>query len=473
VITLGDLRREDGAVGQALSWERTASEIVAALRGRPEFAKVGRVVVTVGLAGAVIIEGERATLVYDPEHLEGDWEAGRPGVPYGVGSAVVAAVAAGLQHGGGVCDGVLKGLAFGRRIHERGLELKDDGTVRVARDSGTGIPDEPGVFDTQPIPAQANWTFLSERAGGNFREIAGRALLTGIETATAGIPIERMGEWMSIDRMEIESMRSVRNILREYLCQPGARRPVSIGAFGPPGSGKSFAINQMARQLGAAGAIRALEFNLSQFHDEHALNGAFEAIRDCAVEGKLPLVFWDEFDSTRAGHQLGWLASFLAPMQDGAFFEGSAIRPIGRAVFVFAGGTHATMEAFMSNATSLPGAKATDFLSRLRGFVDVLGPNPADMQDESFVVRRALLLRTLLRRLAPQLCHGEVLAIDPGVCNAFLGIHAYLHGARSMQAIVEMSSLAGSSRYTRSNLPAAHQLSLHVDPEQFGALLGE
>jgi len=65
------------------------------------------------------------------------------------------------------------------------------------------------------------------------------------------------------------------------------------------------------------------------------------------------------------------------------------------------------------------------------------------------------------------------LVLTAGVCNAFLGIPTYLHGARSMQAIVEMSSLAGSSRYTRSNLPAAHQLSLHVDPEQFGALLGE
>ncbi len=32
---------------------------------------------------------------------------------------------------------------------------------------------------------------------------------------------------------------------------------------------------------------------------------------------RIPLVFWDEFDTSLDGRPLGWLRYFLAPMQDG------------------------------------------------------------------------------------------------------------------------------------------------------------
>ena len=57
--------------------------------------------------------------------------------------------------------------------------------------------------------------------------------------------------------------------------------------------------------------------------------------------------------------------------------------------------------------------------------------------------------------------------IDPGIANAFLSVGRYVHGARSMEAIIEMSALSGRARFTRSALPAAHQLALHVDADEF------
>src|SRR5690606_21148153 len=42
-----------------------------------------------------------------------------------------------------------------------------------------------------------------------------------------------------------------------------------------------------------------------------------------------------------------------------------------------------------------------------------------------------------------------------------------VHGARSMEAVIEMSALSGRARFTRSALPAAHQLALHVDADEF------
>ncbi len=472
-ITLGDLRKEDAAVGQALSWERTASEVVAAVLRRPDLGRAKRVVVGVGLAGAVIIEpGGESSLVYDARNLEGDWEAAHPGTPYGAGSAVVAALATSLvrEDPDHVSRAVTDGLLLARRLHEAGLAVSPEGhpSLDVASPTSEG----PGPFAIGRVPDDASWSLLREHGNGEYRAIAERVLLEGEGPAAAGVPVERMGSWASVDRAEIESMRSIRNIVSEYLALTRRLRPLSIAVFGPPGSGKSFAIKQMAGQWVASGLpIKTLEFNVSQFTSEDALAAAFQRVRDCAVEGAFPLVFWDEFDSARNGQELGWLAQFLAPMQDGSFLEGALTRPIGSALFVFAGGTHATMESFKSRAGHLPQAKATDFLSRLRGYIDILGPNRAGPEDGSFVVRRAFLLRQMLERKVPQIVGATGARIDPGVANAFLAVERYVHGARSMESIIDMSALTDRSRYGRSSLPAPHQLSLHVDAEEFMRLV--
>lgn len=472
-VTLNDLRKEDAAIGQALSWERTASEVVDAVLRRPDLARAARVVVGIGLSGAVVVQpaGE-SLLVYDPGNMEGDWESQHPGTPYGVGSVVCAALAAGLASGGeDIAAAVCRGLAAGRQLHENGLAIAADGSLNLVPLSP---PPSAAAFAVGRVPREGQWSFLHDYGQGEYRKIAERVLLEGVDPAASGVPIERVGAWASVDRAEIESMRSVRNIVGEYLALAVRPRPLSIAVFGPPGSGKSFAIKQMAGQWAANGIrIQALEFNLSQFSSEVALAAAFQRVRDCAVEGSFPLVFWDEFDSAWNGQELGWLSRFLAPMQDGTFLEGALTRPIGSALFVFAGGTHPTMESFKTRASALPGAKATDFMSRLRGYVDILGPNRAGSHDDSFVVRRAFLLRQMLERKAPQLAVPGGVRIDPGVANAFLSVEQYVHGARSMESIIDMSALADRSRFGRSSLPAPHQLALHVDATEFLALVDQ
>lgn len=43
----------------------------------------------------------------------------------------------------------------------------------------------------------------------------------------------------------------------------------------------------------------------------------------------------------------------------------------------------------------------------------------------------------------------------------------FLRGARSMEAIVDMSALGGKAGYERASLPAPQQLGLHVDADAF------
>jgi hypothetical protein len=371
---------------------------------------------------------------------------------------------------------ISNGLDAGRALHERRFvqpeRAGDDGlafpAAMVARILRDGADTSFRVVD---VPDADEWHIFASAIAESHRALAARIVVEGDLVACEDVPVERIGAWSSIDRTEIESMRSVRNIIREFL-QARRSRPLSLAVFGPPGSGKSFAIKQMAREWMSGGTrIAVLEFNLSQFSSPEDLPLALQRVRDCAVEGTLPLVFWDEFDSNLGGRELGWLAQFLAPMQDGAFIEDGIVRPIGPAIFIFAGGTHPTMASFKARAVEVPGAKATDFLSRLRGYVDILGPNPRDRSDRTFVLRRALLLRALLQQRAPGLVSGGRLDIDPGVLRAFLDVTTYVHGARSMESIVDMSALSGRLRYERSALPPRHQIGLHTDPDEFLALV--
>ncbi|MGQ9493985.1 MAG: RyR domain-containing protein [Anaerolineae bacterium] len=324
------------------------------------------------------------------------------------------------------------------------------------------------------------WTILQTRYPENLDEVARKVAEEGVEVALQGVPLGQFGKLLTLDRREIESYRSIRAVLAEY-CSRQQKRPISIAVFGPPGSGKSFGVEQVARsiRLDDPEAIEVRTFNLSQFHTSDALIDALHQVRDLGLSGKIPLVFWDEFDSQLNGHALGWLRYFLSLMQDGYFQEGQVTHPIGQAIFVFAGGTSSSMEDFARMAMNAKDAKGPDFLSRLKGYVNIMGPNPLDVKypagDPYFLIRRAVLLRSLFERNASHLFAGPdgkgKLNIDPGVLRAFLHVSSYKHGVRSMESIIAMSMLAGRSRFERSCLPSETQLNLHVNGLEFLALL--
>jgi hypothetical protein len=308
----------------------------------------------------------------------------------------------------------------------------------------------------------------------------------GVAEALRTAPMGQFGALRTADRAEIEGLRSIRNLMDEYL-NGAPIRPLSIAVFGAPGSGKSFAVTQVAESIAGRRKVERMEFNLSQFRSPEELARAFHRVRDAALSGAAPLVFFDEFDSPFEG-ELGWLKYFLAPMQDGVFRDGEAVHPIGKPILVFAGGAYSRFRDFARVSVEcdpeltpaereaalrrFKDLKGPDFVSRLRGFVDILGPNPVSGSDRTCVVRRAMLLRSLVERKAKWLLDGGGHArIDEGVLRALLHAPAYRHGARSMEAILDMSALAGRSCWEQAALPTADQLALHVDAESFLRLM--
>jgi DNA replication protein DnaC len=89
-------------------------------------------------------------------------------------------------------------------------------------------------------------------------------VLRGAEEGLRAVPKARYGAFLTVDREEIERINSIRSLITSYRTNPADRRPLSIAVFGPPGSGKSFAIKQLGVEL-LGKAQTVLEFNLSQF----------------------------------------------------------------------------------------------------------------------------------------------------------------------------------------------------------------
>lgn len=518
VVSAEDLRARGLDISRRLSWERSAVDLcrllASAKRGDllSELASFGHLVVRFGLEGAALIstteDGPRVQLAFDPGAAEDGFSRSLPGRMAGRASAFVAAMAASLA-----ADIPRQQPAVARELEDRFRRAIEDGLHRARLLAAHGLAERDGrlvypvseVFaDRQsgrptigwwPLPplvgAARDITILyseieTTAATGTPYAIARQVAIHG-ESRLDRLPTARFGKLLLADRKSIEAYRSVANLFEEYLARPNDHRPLSIAVFGSPGAGKSFGVKEIGRHI-AADKIVPCIFNLAEFVDTRGLVGAFQAARDVSLKGKVPLVLFDEFDTDLDGRALGWLKFFLAPMQDGEFNEDRHIHPLGRAIFIFAGGTAHSYGAFARTSDGVGGdgradledptrrrsldfkaLKGPDFVSRLRGHVDIPGLNPDDgrreTDDKSYLVRRALLLRGFLKHKAPRLFRGvdQTLAIDGPVLDAFLCAERYVHGARSMEAIIDMSLLANRSQFEMSSLPPDWQLRPHVD----------
>lgn len=501
IINGDDLRSKGVNISKSLSWERTAQDFVWQIRNNPNLAFLANchhLIVPFGLEGVIHYRNDgtpETRLYFLPYGFEGSFIKETQGKMIGLTSCFVAGLASAIVSGNqdsedlyeSIGNGIRQGMVsaqkyycegFGENIEEY---VYPNSSIFIEREDD--FVHKEHVQDVLvPVSNNSNcracWYILKDKSSTNLAEIAYDIVKNGVKSALKSIPIAQFGNLTTVDKTEIESYRSIKNLMMEYISTKNTVRPLSIAVFGTPGSGKSFGIVEVANSI-ASNLIKKLDFNLSQFRTPIDLVNSFHKVRDIVLEGKIPLVFFDEFDSALEG-KLGWLKYFLAPMQDGIFREGEAIHPIGKAIFVFAGGTSSTFVEFCGEnlrdeneqkkfLLDFKGAKGPDFISRLRGYVNILGPNQTDEKwDHLFIIRRAMLLRSLLERKVPHLINdaGEA-QIDNGVLRALLKIKRYKHESRSMEAILEMSMLTNAKKWEQSYLPSKEQLKLHVDEEQF------
>jgi hypothetical protein len=526
VIVPADALRACGAAIRApLSWDRTIEETAAELLGdrfAPGLALVRRAIIVFGIDGAasftrlpilgVPAEGlaERVrfeTCLYDPAYLEGSWAAKHPGLASNATGIIAAAM---VRHelepeSYPLYVALGRGLAIARETHYRGAGTVAGGCL------GPAAKDMIGMFHPKRgEPAATYFTafphhilndpklalkpatqsgLLGDFTGVGLESVVSTGIdvvLRGADVALKPVPKANFGKYLTVDRDEIERINSIRNLIITYLNNLKDTRPLSFAVFGPPGSGKSFAVKELMKDV-AGESAEGYSFNLSQMSDAD-LPEAFHRIRDAAARNQTPFVFWDEFDTG----DLKWLKDFLCPMQDAEFHVRGVHHPFGKVIFVFAGSTAASLEEFDKK----PGAekdpeeerekkhkefekfknnKGPDFVSRLRGHIDVKGPNPEKgASGHAHIIRRAIMLRKNLEKHAPHLFDPATkhAALDASVVRAFLTAAQYKHGARSLESIVSMSNTSKAARFGAAELPSTDLLKLHVS-DDFEAKLQE
>lgn len=507
VASAADLRKSAAQISTGLSWDATVESVLAALRPKGGLAGLTRcrhLVVAFGVEGGLWLDFKNQTapeahFVYDADEIEGDHRKLGEGTAFGALSCLAAAVAWYLLR-----HVLAKGAKEPPDLEaatECGLSginsLLAEGHGPAAAD-GAGYPAKRlagtikqatcryarAVFAASAVPSQDwNMTRHALRRPGRSRPEPAWALAELVaqrgRIAVDSLPHLSIRKLISADRQEVESLRILTQLILDYKKRKECKRPLAIGVFGPPGAGKSFAVREIAQAL--IGEKEWMEFNLSQFElGTEDMIGAFHQIRDRALAGQVPVAFFDEFDSRK----YMWLQYLLGPMQDGLFQQGQITHPIGKCVFIFAGGTSWTFDSFGPPKTNAEAyaefemAKGPDFKSRLDGLLDIAGPNrrmitsvsrdglsykrTPDRSDIFFPVRRAFMVRAEFR------CEPyERLAIDVGLLRGLLRVEKYTHGARSLSKVLEPLKAARPDMIYRSLLPPRQQLALHVDADGF------
>ena len=525
VLRADDLRKLNTSISKGLSWEQTLEDVINEIYFKRNISlyplrAVEYIVISFGGAGTLLIHNPKDHDAANPEFsfffdammVEGYWEKAHPGYLPGDLELLIALLSKEILYPE-IGDDIRFDRAIRAHLLARRALVIHGGNIPESSLAFDVLPGElDKVYGTKPKsdfkPVQLDFNLFRSLFGDTFKQswsllgmtkwdlysLARQIALLGPMKALQGwnIPIAKYNFLLTVDRKEIEFLHHLKSLITEYL-QNRSSQPLSIAVFGPPGSGKSFSIKQLAKTLDLPEyEVKDITFNLSQFNEEspNDLYQAFHAVRDISLSGKTPLVFWDEFDSKA----LAWLRYFLAPMQDGEFQEGQLTHNIGKSIFVFAGGTCSCMEEFEDKARLAKAEKGPDFLSRIKGFLNVMGPNPlipycgeearledsvaASLQaspstntDPEYIIRRAILINSLLQIGYRQLFKDGILQIDDGVLNALLLVPRYKHGTRSLETIFKTSQLFGKTKYHRSDLPPESQLNLHVDGQQFFELL--
>ncbi len=542
IVNAEFLRFHETGISRGLSWEKTVREICQELESNISVRPLRcsrHLLIVFRHEGVLWLDtakpaGEGGRLIFDPSLCEGEWEttlADPSGDVFGHLTVFTAFVAAELAR-----RPKIKNDSFERAL-KAGIEAMR--TLRlVGHEPDPNIKDskEPGFpfsklvalssahnsrqletqlatiqvpcSDDQCVPGD-DWTIIAhhERRLGGSHALYGTAMQVALKGSIAlkNVPHASFGKLISIDRDEMEALRALRRTIRRYVNNAREHKPLALAVFGPPGSGKSFGVEEIAAEV-FAGKACILKFNLSQFADSAELIGAFHQVRDKVLEGNVPVVFWDEFDS----NEYKWLQYFLAPLEDGKFQSGQITHAISRCIFVFAGGTscdfehfgpapeartneekealnkryeqNGTREADEKRRTDFILKKGPDFVSRLDAHFNVLGVNQRqefDFQtskwdrlatsDVGFPIRRALLIRSVLR-----LDNQTWLQIEPALMAALLRVSKYRHSTRSLKKIILLLQTAPGEPLRRANLPPRDLLARHLeDAEEVDRIFGE
>lgn len=272
IVAASELRKTAARLSCGLTWDESLESLLNA--SQPNEALSGRLrvcrhlIVTFESEGAVWIDlGDTAAerqapravhFMYEPSAIEGDHaqEVGE-GTAFGFLSCMTAAVVWQLTENietpdlESACE---RGLCTMRDLRVKGhgpfLEVADGFPVnRLAK----AIQSPAWRYSRARFSfnlndgAASGWSLMRESllTPGPAYDLARLTALRG-PIALENVPHLKIGKLLTVDRHEIETLRQLVQLIRRYDLHDPGKKPLSIGVFGPPGAGKSFAVKEIA-----------------------------------------------------------------------------------------------------------------------------------------------------------------------------------------------------------------------------------
>jgi hypothetical protein len=216
--------------------------------------------------------------------------------------------------------------------------------------------------------------------------------------------------------------------IRVYLQDTRRKRPLNIIMNAAPGSGKSHFVECLAREMSEEG-IGAVTFNMASMNSIEDLVNPLDAVRNLKVDGKLPLLLLDEFDTKTENYAL-----LLPLLWDGEIRIHEKVLGVGKIVIILAG-SKPDIAKSMSQAKNMASeakadeSKLVDLMSRINGpELTIPDLNQTDRKVDKICVTISLLRRRFRSNLT----------LIPWALLRFVSDTTFRHGVRSITNLVDL-----------------------------------
>ena len=134
-------------------------------------------------------------------------------------------------------------------------------------------------------------------------------------------------------RTELEYLK---DSVKQYLKHETIKKPLNILMVAPPGTGKSYLVEQLKDEISENKELVYEEYHVAAMRTIDDLMSVYQRIQSISLDNKVPIIFFDEIDAKVENTFL--YPYLLAPMASGKFYDGSVIHSIGApTILVFAG----------------------------------------------------------------------------------------------------------------------------------------
>jgi predicted hydrocarbon binding protein len=243
--------------------------------------------------------------------------------------------------------------------------------------------------------------------------------------------LEHIPGYATLDHHHLIDILHLINSIHLYINDTARLRPLNFMMNASPGEGKSHFIDCIAQKM--EGKLLPVSFNMTSMREVSDLVPVLDRARNAAIEGKIPLIFLDEFDADNRNYAL-----LLPLLLEGQIVLGTRSLKIGRAVIVLAGSTK-TLELVLKQARGekleseqqkmLPG-KSVDLVSRING--GVIEISSLNERSERRVDKICVAIALLRRK------YGNTLKRVPASLLSFIYKAHFNYGVRSILHFIEL-----------------------------------